>query len=617
MSSDSTNKKHIILIGPPNSGKTTLFNWLTGYKARVVNYPGSTVDYLKGQPLNKYNLPYKIIDTPGVYSVFPKTPSEKITQKILSETPIQTVLVTVDALRLHRQLPLVFQLAEMGFPVVVALTMTDLLPQKHKINIAEFSRALRGIPVFPIEGKLGQGVTELAQGISKVYHTKDTYMKPEDVLKLQPQFFKKTDAIIEKFLPKDIKGIEFTKKADRILLHPIFGTLSFLSIMLLLFSSLFWLAAPLMDLVDMGFSVIAEKTSKLGDSLFIDFLSNGVITSFAAVFVFIPQIFILFAGISILEDSGYLARAVSLMDAFFSKIGLSGRSFIPFLSGYACAIPACLSARNLTSRTERWIVIAVIPLLTCSARLPVYSLLLSLFFYGDAPWKAGLWMTLIYFGSMVLASFAAYILSFIIRSNSTSPFVMELPVYRKPLFSGVTLAAWRRSLSYIKGAGPLIFMFALIMWGALNFPRNMDWSPAEQMENSYAGKFGKTIEPAFEQMGTDWRVGIGLLSAFVAREVFVSTLATLFQITGSAEESSLQHSLLKKMRIAQNKRGDPVFTPLSLGVLILFFMISLQCLSTTAVVQKETNSTLFAVTQLVSLNLFAYFISVGIYQILS
>ncbi len=609
--------KHIVLAGPPNSGKTTLFNWLTGYKARVVNYPGSTVDYLKGNPIGKYNLPYKIIDTPGVYSIFPKTPSEKITQKLLSETPIHTVVVTLDVLRLHRQLPLVFQLAEMGLPVMAALTMTDLLPRTHKLNIKEFSKALGGIPVFPIQGKLGQGVLELAQGISKAHHTKNTCLKPEEILKLQRGFFKKTDAVIEKFLPKNIKGIEFTKKADRILLHPIFGALSFLSTMVVLFSSLFWLAAPLMDGVDIGFSILAEKTSKLGGSLFVDFLSNGVVTSFAAVFVFIPQIFILFAGISILEDTGYLARAVSLIDAFFSKIGLSGRSFIPFLSGYACAIPACLSARNLTSRTERWIVIAVIPLLTCSARLPVYSLLLSLFFYGDSPWKAGLWMALIYIGSMVLASLAAYVLSFIIRSDTSSPFVMELPVYRRPMLSGVILTAWRRSFSYIKGAGPLIFIFALIMWGSLNFPRNTEWSSAEQMENSYAGKFGKAIEPAFEQMGTDWRVGIGLLSAFVAREVFVSTLAALFQITGEDEESSLQHSLLKKMRAAKNKRGDPVFTPLSLGVLILFFMISLQCLSTTAVVQKETNSTLFAVTQLIALNLFAYFISAGFYQLLS
>lgn len=616
MSYDLKNQqKHIILIGPPNSGKTTLFNWLTGYKARVVNYPGSTVDYLKGNPLSKYNLPYQITDTPGVYSIFPKNPSEHITQKILKETSIHTVLVTIDISRLHRQLPLVFQLKSMGLPVAVALTMTDLIDKT--INIKELSKALGDIPIFPIQGKLGQGVMELAQGISRLSLKTSPRMSSDKIFKLQAQFFKKTDDIIEKFLPKNIKGIEFTKKADRILLHPIFGTLSFISIMLLLFSSIFWLAAPLMDLVDMGFSIIAENTSKLGNSLFIDFLSNGVITSFAAVSVFIPQIFILFAGISILEDSGYLGRAVSLMDAFFEKIGLSGRSFIPFLSGYACAIPACLAARNLTSRTERWIVIAVIPLLTCSARLPVYSLLLSLFFYGESPWKAGLWMTIIYCGSMILASLGAYVLSLIIQPNSSTPFVMELPIYRKPLLSGVILAAWRRSLSYIKGAGPLIFIFALIMWGALNFPRNPEWTPIQQMENSYAGKFGKAIEPAFEQMGTDWRVGIGLISAFVAREVFVSTLATLFQITGGTEESSLQHSLLKKMRVAQNKRGDPVFTPLSLGVLILFFMISLQCLSTTAVVQKETSSTLFAATQLISLNLLAYFISAGLYQILS
>ena len=616
MPSDPSNKKHIILVGPPNSGKTTLFNWLTGYKARVVNYPGSTVDYLKGDPLDKYNLPYKVIDTPGVYSIFAKNPSEHITQKILSETPIHTVLVIIDILRLHRQLPLVFQLKAMGLPVVIALTMTDLVHQKY--DVAKLSQSLGNIPVFPIQGKLGQGVMELARGLSKISHQTSPRMNTNDILKLQPKFFEKTDEIVKTFLPKEIRGIEFTKTADRILLHPVIGTLSFISILLLLFSSIFWLAAPLMDLVDIGFSHIAEQTSKLGNSLFIDFLSNGVITSFAAVSVFIPQIFILFAGISILEDTGYLARAVSLMDAFFSKIGLSGRSFIPFLSGYACAIPACLSARNLTSRTERWIVIAVIPLLTCSARLPVYSLLLSLFFYGDSPWKAGLWMTIIYCGSMVLAALGAYVLSRIIpSSNSTAPFVMELPIYRRPLFSGVILAAWRRSYSYIRGAGSLIFMFALIMWGALNFPRNTEWSPAEQMENSYAGKFGKTIEPVFEQMGADWRVGIGLLSAFVAREVFVSTLAALFQITGDIEESSLQHSLLKKMRVAQNKRGDPVFTPLSLGVLILFFMISLQCLSTTAVVQRETNSTLFAVSQLVFLNLSAYFISVSIYQIFS
>jgi len=242
MSSD-TDKKHIILIGPPNSGKTTLFNWLTGYKARVVNYPGSTVDYLTGRPLDKYNLPYNIIDTPGVYSIFPKNPSEHITQKILSETPIHAVLVSIDILRLHRQLPLVFQLKSMGLPVAVALTMTDLVDQKY--DISKLSKALGDIPVFPIQGKLGQGVMELTRGISKMSHKPDTCMSLEDIFKLQSKFFEKTDEIVKQFLPKEIKGIEFTKKADRILLHPVFGVVSFVSIMLFYFHPYFGWQPPL------------------------------------------------------------------------------------------------------------------------------------------------------------------------------------------------------------------------------------------------------------------------------------------------------------------------------------------------------------------------------------
>ena len=616
------NEKHILLIGPPNSGKTTLFNWLTGYKARVVNYPGSTVDYLKGEPLKKYNLPLKVIDTPGIYSLFPKTPSEHITHKILSSTSIECVVVTIDALRVKRELPLALQLKKMGFPVLVALTMSDLL--ESPLDVKALSQYLE-LPVFPIEGKLGKGVKELVQGISK-FETpvvlnktlQQKILKPQEtskLFKLQDQFFQKTDQTAEKFFSKNLKSSQMTQKMDRVLLHPVWGILSFFGIMMTLFSSIFWLAAPLMSSVDLTFSFLTEKIGSLGDSLFIDFLSNGVMTSFAAVFVFVPQIFILFAGICILEDSGYLARSASLMDALFSKIGLSGRSFIPFLAGYACAIPACLSARNITSRYERWIVIAVIPILTCSARLPVYSLLLSLFFYGEGALQAGLWMSVIYFGSMVLAGLSAWGLSRIIQDKQKTPFVMELPVYKLPLISGVMASAWRRSKSYIQGAGPLIFIFALVIWVALNFPRNMEWNDAEQIERSYAGQFGKKIEPVFEWMGGDWRVGISLLSAFVAREVFVSTLASLFQITQEDEEG--RPSLLKKMRIAQNKRGDPVFTPRSLFSLILFFMISLQCLSTTAIVKRETGSYVFALVQLVSLNVLAYMASTGVYQLFS
>lgn len=609
----------IVLIGSPNSGKTTLFNWLTGYKARVVNYPGSTIDYCKGSILQKYDLPFKIVDTPGIYSLFPKNPSEEITNKILYEFSVECVVITIDIFRLHRQLSLALQLKKAGFNVVIALTMVDLISQEDFPDIDQFSKNT-GIDVFPIEGKLGKGIFTLAQGVKRKIEESEKINRKKIppgpwLAHLQNDFFKKTDQILSKVFPKKLNSSQTTQKLDRFLLHPFFGMISFFIIMLTLFSSIFWLATPLMDIVDMGFSWMAEKIQTYEKSLFTDFLSNGVITSFSAVFVFVPQIFILFSGICILEDSGYLARSASLMDALLSKVGLSGRSFVSFLSGYACAIPACLAARNITSRKERWIVIAVIPLLTCSARLPVYSLLLSLFFYGDSAVKPGIWMAVIYFCSMILATFAAYILSRFIRHGNSPPFVMELPSYKSPMVLGVLSSAWRRTKHYIKGAGPLIFMFALLIWGTTHFPRNLDWDESKQIEESYAGKFGKKIEPAFEWMGGDWRVGVGLLSAFVAREVFVSTLATLFQITQSESDETIQYSLLKKMKKAKNKKGEPIFTPLSLIVLILFFMISLQCLSTTAVVKKETGSNLFAFIQLISLNMLAYVLCVGVYQL--
>ena len=550
-----------------------------------------------------------MIDTPGVYSLSPKTPSEEISFRTLKENPQSAVVVVVDAMRVHRQLPIALQLKEAGASVIVALTMMDIFSEK--LDIQKLSKEL-GLTICPIEGKLGRGVRELVQEVQKKMSlSSDTPSFQLEKLSPTERFFKQTDQIVKQFFTfKSSQQQKWTQRIDRVLLHPLFGLISFGTIMMTLFSSIFWLATPMMDVIDGSFSFASEYIRTWGSSLWIDFLSEGVITSFAAVAVFIPQIFILFAGICILEDSGYLSRAASLMDTLFSKIGLSGRSFVPFLAGYACAIPACLAARNISSRWERWAVIAVIPLLTCSARLPVYSLLLSLFFYGE-PWKAGVWLGIIYIASMILACIGAFIIhSFIPSQHQKFPFVMELPLYRRPLFLGVLASAWRKTKSYIKGAGPLIFIFALVTWCALNFPQ----TKTDQIKNSYAGQFGQVIEPAVEQIGGDWRVGIGLLSAFVAREVFVSTLASLFQMTQSEEDDSYQHSLLKKMKKAKNKRGDPVFNFASIISLILFFMISLQCLSTTAIVRRETGSTTFAVIQLISLNGLAYLVSLIFYQ---
>lgn len=608
-------KECIVLLGPPNSGKTTLFNWLTGYKSHAVNYPGSTVDYLKGIFLKKYQIPCQLIDTPGVYSLKAKNPSEAITLNILNTFPVQKICITLDMLRVHRQLPFILQLKETGIPIVVALTMANFVSKDQWPDVDKLSQEL-GLDIVIVDGKLGYGILELVEVLKKET-PKDDFKRPLDHSKFTPdeKLFQRTDRVMDQFFSQIASLNSTTNTLDKVLLHPFVGLIGFFAIMAGLFSSIFWLAAPLMDIVDVSFSFLSHKVSLLGDNLAIDFLSNGLITSFAAVFIFVPQIFILFAGICALEDSGYLARSASLADAFFSKIGLSGRSFVPFLSGYACAIPATLAARNISSRTERMIVTAVIPLLTCSARLPVYALLLSLFFYGAPAWKPGLAMAAIYILSMSLACLASFIISRFVPNTGQTPFVMELPIYKIPTVLNVLSSAWRRTKHYVKEAGPLIFIFTCVIWVSTHFPRDVQLSEQDQLEQSYAGQAGRAIEPIFEWMGGDWRVGVSLMTAFVAREVFISTLAVLFSISGDQSDETIQGSLLKKMRQAENKRGDPLFTPLTLFLLILFFMISLQCLSTTAIVKKETGSTLFAVGQLLFLNASAYFLCVAIYQI--
>jgi ferrous iron transport protein B len=317
-----------------------------------------------------------------------------------------------------------------------------------------------------------------------------------------------------------------------------------------------------------------------------------------------------------LEDSGYLARAVTLVDGPFSYIGLSGRSLFPFLSGFACAIPATLSARSISSKRERWITIFVLPFMTCSARLPVYALLLSFLFYGDSAWKPGLLMSILYFLSLLLGILAAGILNVCLKSDKKSSFFMELPLYRRPVLSNILSSSWSRTRHFIWKAGPVIFTFALIMWVATHFPRYSDVTPEEQIQKSYAGQFGQVIEPVFERMGGDWRVGVSLLSAFVAREVFVSVLAVTLKNTGSEAKNSFHSSMVETMRMTEKPDGSPLFSRAGILALLVFFIFSLQCLSTTGIVYKETGSWKFAAVQLISLNFLAYVGAVVTYHLL-
>lgn len=611
------------IIGAPNSGKTTLFNWLTGSKYRAVNYPGSTVDYYLGSTLKVYGSEIDLMDTPGTYSLFPQSPDEEVTWKALFEPKnqhqVKKLIVVVDSTQMSRHLYLAKQAIESGFEVVIALTMSDLIrKEKMQLSAERISKALK-CPVIEIDGTLGGGVKELVQAVAK---TSDTKINPKPLVQwdqskivsvMKDVEFITKEAFIKNKSKLDV--YERANKIDQVLLHPVMGYVIFAAVMTIIFSSIFWIAAPFMDYVDGGFSWLGETVvSTFGENLFSDLISNGIIASFAAVFVFVPQIFILFLGVGFLEDSGYLARASTLIDRPFSKMGMNGRSFVPILSGFACAVPAMMASRTLGSKRERYITMFIIPLMTCSARLPVFALLLTFLFWGESAWKAGIALTGLYFGALVVGAISAAILNKILSKNEKSIFMMELPIYRAPHVRVLLKNAFDRTFAYVRRAGPIIFVLALIIWTASTFPKYDIPDQHERLEQSYAGQLGKVIEPVFKPMGVDWRAGVGLISAFAAREVFVSSLAVMFNVAETDDEDTMQTSLMEQMKTATNSEGQLIFTPATIIGLIAFFMIALQCISTMGIAAKEMNSYGFAIMQLVVFNIAAYVIAVGLVQ---
>jgi ferrous iron transport protein B len=616
----------VALVGAPNSGKTTLYNWLTGSKFKTVNYPGATIEYSLGKLATHWNQgSHLIMDTPGTYSLDPKSEDERVTHEALFNHPTHgaasLVVVVIDGTQISRQLTLVQQLMAAGFPVIGAVTMSDLLKKENQdVDWAHLEEIL-GIKIVTVEGVLGQGVDLLCQEINQAMQN----IKSQPVLSKtsflgdkQFEVYQKNSLIWSHKIQKNKKILNVfknTQKIDSFLLHPVGGIFLFLAIMSLLFSSIYWMAQPYMDLIDSGFAFLADAVIKDRENLlWADFLSNGVIKSLGSVLIFLPQIFILFFGIGILESSGYLARAATLVDKPFSKLGLSGRSFVPVLSGFACAVPAIMATRNISSKRDRLITSFMIPLMTCSARLPVYALLTGFLFRKAPVWQAGLFLASLYFGALVLGAISAAILNRIIPQGEKSLFMMELPLYRRPQFKILLLQSWNRSLSYAKKAGPVIFTLAVAVWLGSTFPHYQETNPEIKLSQSYLGQVGQKIEPIFEPMGADWRVGVGLISAFTAREVFVSTLAVVMNIGDTQDEDSLQNSLLDTMDQAKKRNGEKLFTVASVIALIVFFMIALQCMSTFAIAAKETGSMQFALIQLISLNLLAYILAVLIYQ---
>ena len=651
----------ILLVGSPNSGKTTLFNRLTGLGAKTVNYPGSTVDLLVGR-VAKSDPVIEAVDTPGIYSLHPRSPDERITERSILERPWARIVVVVDVTQMGRQLAIVRQLKqgleklgvsseEFRDRVLVALTMGDLLSDGGKSLRLESLKEELGLRVILVPHR--DHDLENSELWSWVHDDKarnDTRPDTRNYIRWEkPELAKAGSSVFPPLELKESKRLkdlvfgfssgssseasggssdsssnrsrEVTRKLDRFSLHPILGPVVFVLVMAFVFSMIFWAAQPLMEIFESAFSWASETVLELSfvnpDHPLTRLFTDGIIAGGGAVAVFIPQIFILFLGLVFLEDSGYLSRAATIVDQPLKKVGLGGRSFVPLLSGFACAVPAMLASRAINSRLERMTALFAIPLMSCSARLPVYALLLA-FLFPTSPGIAGLVLTALYFGSVVSGVVAAGVLSRMMEKRepglmARSFLALELPIYRRPRARHVFFQAWLRTKSYVKRTGPLIVLLSILIWGGTNFPHFYSQDPADRLKHSYAGRLGHYLSPVFEPMGGDWRTGLGLISAFAAREVFVSTMAVIFHGTDE-DESKLQAGLLGEMREARNKEGALLFTPASVAGLLVFFVIAMQCLSTFAVATKESGSLKFAIGQLVAFNLVAYFLSVSVVQ---
>lgn len=655
----------ITLVGPPNSGKTTLFNYLSGNNYKTVNYPGATVEYSLGKFQSKFSLQANLLDSPGIVSLIPNSPDEEISVKSLFSHPElgppDLVIITVDASQLSRHLLLVKQLKESNFRIVIALTMVDIL-QRKKLDIdARKLGELFSCSVVKIDGRSGQGVETLMKTVENTLSAEKFKVSGTTIANLSNDTrnlidtFKEIELIESKVLirledinqtpniskankqlrilidPKSkiecYKIDARTLKIDKILLHKIWGLAVFFAVMTLTFTSIFWLAEPLISLVDAFFGILSSESLKiLGYSWFGDLVANGIISGTGSILVFVPQIIILFIILGLLEDTGYLARGAMLIDKPLSKIGLNGKSFVPMLSGFACAIPAILATRTIPNRRERLLTIFIIPLMSCSARLPVYALLIAFILPADKSWLGGFLLASIYiFGiisSIIIASIINKMRNKLIKTEDNSSFILELPAYRTPKLKVVVNNTLMSTKAYLKKAGPVILTLSLLLWVLTSFPNInpkidktgltdnevLSLTKAERLATSYAADLGKIIQPVMAPIGMDWRVGVSLIAAFAAREVFVSSLALIFKVT--SDETTLQNSIVSSMRNAKvEETGQNLFTTATIIGLIIYFIFAMQCLSTIAVSRKESGGWRIPILQIIIFTFTAYILT--------
>lgn len=704
----SSARPKIALVGNPNSGKSSLFNHLTGLNQKIGNFPGVTVEKKTGQCIMPGGNVVEIIDLPGIYSIYPRSLDEQIVAEILLDhhapTTPEKVVVIVDGTNLKRGFLLLTQIIDLGLPTILALNMMDLAAKAGiSYDFIALSKKL-GVPVVPINARNGVGLGELKKlmaaplqasstQIFSIWKEAETPVKRlRDQLGVdnnyeayqfleQPKSLKflnneKQKAVTEirnayQFFPGKFQGAETIQRygyiqdllnvitlkssdnswkknsarLDKILIHKVWGYLIFFALLFLIFQSVFaWATIP-MDLIDSSFAALSNY---LGETLPAGMLSNliaeGLIPGIGGIVIFVPQIAILFAFISILEESGYMARVVFLMDKIMRKFGLNGKSVVPLMSGVACAIPAIMATRTIDNWKERTITIFITPLMSCSARLPVFTILIALIVPNETALGffnlQGIALMGMYLLGFLAALVSAWVMKLLIRVKERSYLIMEMPTYKIPKWSNVGYTILEKTKAFVLEAGKVIMAISVILWVLASFgpgdvldkaqetvleeSKNMRLTPqglkdriaAYKLEHSYAGIIGKSIEPVIKPLGYDWKIGIALITSFAAREVFVGTMATIYSIGSVGDDDTA--TIKERMGAEVNpETGGPRFTPAVGFSLLVFYTFAMQCMSTIAVVYRETKGWKWPMIQLAYMTLLAYISAFAVYQILS
>ncbi|CAN5416075.1 ferrous iron transport protein B [soil metagenome] len=611
----------VAVLGNPNAGKTTLFNGLTGLHQKVGNYPGVTVERISGR-LKFPDREVELVDIPGLYSLTPVSEDERIAAQALHDDAPDLVVCVLDATNLERNLFLFSQLAEMGIPTLVALTMVDRVETQGERVEMETLSDLLGVEVVPVVGHREKGLDELKAAIIRnLDHPRlpntQAFEEVADRYAWSGEIQKEA---IQTLRPR---GLSWSDRIDLILTHRVFGLAFFVGVMYLVFQSIYTFATPLMDAIQSGFTWLQGviEPHLAGNDTLKSLLVDGLIGGVGSMVVFLPQILILFFFIAVLEGTGYLARAAFLMDRLLGWAGLNGRAFIPLLSSFACAIPGIMAARVMPDAKSRLATILVAPLMSCSARLPVYLILISTFIepkYGK--FWAGFTLFAMHFLGLLVAVPIVWFFNRAVVKGKRLPFLLELPPYQWPKWRDVWLAMWFRGKVFLKTAGTIIVAMSIVIWALGYFPRNPVPAGADekvasehQLEQSYLGRMGKAVEPVFLPAGFDWRISTGILAAFPARENIVASLGIIFSLGNDEDEKSAD--LRTALDDATWPDGRPLFTIWTAVGLMVFFALCAQCMATLATVKRETNSWKWPAFMFVYMTALAYIAAVGIFQV--